>query len=133
MWEKIRLEDPTAKLVNWNDPLTGKYIEDPDDIPSRLADFKPYSPNASPASDRVNYFNFAISSENDPTAFSMGRKNNPSLIYDWISTHGAETKKTVGNSKTTAHSNCTLYLVLIQKFPTSRTIGELFFAYQNIH
>ena len=33
MWEKIRLEDPTAKLVHWIDPLTGKYIEDPDDIP----------------------------------------------------------------------------------------------------
>ena len=78
----------------------------------------------------MNYINFAISSENDPTAFTMGRKNNPSLIYDWISQHGAEIKKTVGNSKTTAHANCYLYLVLIQKFPTSRTVGELFFAFR---
>ena len=78
----------------------------------------------------MNWINFAISSENDPTAFTMGRKNNPSLIYDWISKHGAEIKKTVGNSKTTAHANCSLYLVLIQKFPTSRAVGELFFAYR---
>ena len=61
----------------------------------------------------------------------MGRKNNPSLIYDWISQHGAETKKTVGNSKNIAHSNCSLYLVLIQKFPTLKTVGELFFAFRS--
>jgi hypothetical protein len=93
MWTAIRNEDPTAKLVPWTDPFQGKYNEEPDNLPSWLADFRLYSPFVSPASDQVNYINITICSEKDPTAFAMGRKSAASLIYDWLSKHDAETKK----------------------------------------